>query len=221
MKYLILSFFFKIYHLVLYKKWLDGLVYRSKILGLYKNNINVYKVFNTKVVYNGNHNNVYLHGSIEGCNIRIEGDNNVLLIEEKTTLHNCTIIIRGNNCNVKIGKSTRIQSNGKIVCQGDSVGIRIGELCLFSENIDIWNSDTHTIYDIHNVVINKPQSVNIGNHVWLGKGVSILKGVSIADNVVIGMDSVVTTSFHKNCVIAGNPAKVLKEGTNWDEKFVF
>lgn len=56
-----------------------------------------------------------------------------------------------------------------------------------------------------------PRGVTIGSNVWVGGGVSILPGVSIGDNCIVGAGSVVTKSFPANVVIAGNPAKVIKE----------
>ena len=47
--------------------------------------------------------------------------------------------------------------------------IRIGNDCMFSEQIFITISDMHTIFDNDTKeVINKPQNIYIGNHVWLG-----------------------------------------------------
>lgn len=53
--------------------------------------------------------------------------------------------------------------------------------------------------------------VIIGDNVWVGAGSCILPNVTIGNNCIIGANSVVTKSFPDNCVIAGNPAKIIKQ----------
>eukprot|EP01119_Soliformovum_irregulare_P004411 TRINITY_DN15408_c0_g1_i1.p1 TRINITY_DN15408_c0_g1~~TRINITY_DN15408_c0_g1_i1.p1 ORF type:complete len:215 (+),score=48.04 TRINITY_DN15408_c0_g1_i1:56-646(+) len=53
--------------------------------------------------------------------------------------------------------------------------------------------------------------IKIGNHCWLGGNCIILPGVTLGDNVTVGAGSVVTKSFPSNVVIAGNPAKVIRQ----------
>ena len=51
----------------------------------------------------------------------------------------------------------------------------------------------------------------IGDNVWICAGAIILPGVKIADHVVIGAGSVVTKSIKEPwCIVAGNPAKLLR-----------
>lgn len=55
-----------------------------------------------------------------------------------------------------------------------------------------------------------PKPVRIGNDVWIGSRVAILPGVNIGEGSVIGTGSVVTKDVEPFCVVAGNPAKVIR-----------
>ena len=50
----------------------------------------------------------------------------------------------------------------------------------------------------------------IGNNVTLGAAVTIIGGVHIGNNVTIGAGSVVVKDVPDNCIVAGNPAKVIR-----------
>ncbi|WP_419810565.1 acyltransferase [Bacterioplanoides sp.] len=63
--------------------------------------------------------------------------------------------------------------------------------------------------------------VNIGKNCFIGCNSIIMPGVTIGDSVVVGSGSVVTKSFKGNCVIAGNPAKVIKEDIYTKELGIF
>jgi len=51
----------------------------------------------------------------------------------------------------------------------------------------------------------------IGNNVDIGANVCIIGGVTIGDNVIIGAGSVVTKDVPVDCVVVGNPARVLEK----------
>ena len=57
--------------------------------------------------------------------------------------------------------------------------------------------------------------ITIGNSVWIGAGATILKGVTIGDNAIIGAGAVVTKDVKANTIVAGNPAKTIKENIHW------
>ena len=59
------------------------------------------------------------------------------------------------------------------------------------------------------VGLGKP--VTIGDHVWIGGGSVILPGVTLGNNVVVGANATVTKSFGDNVVLAGSPARVIRE----------
>jgi len=55
------------------------------------------------------------------------------------------------------------------------------------------------------------QPVTIGNDVWIGGNVTILPGVTIGNNVVVAAGAVVTKDVPDNCVVAGIPARKIKD----------
>lgn len=50
----------------------------------------------------------------------------------------------------------------------------------------------------------------IGDNVTLGASVTIIGNVHIGNNVIVGAGSVVVKDVPDNCVVAGNPAKILR-----------
>ena len=75
----------------------------------------------------------------------------------------------------------------------------------------------HSIFDENGNLINVGQSITIGNHVWICKDVKIMKNTNIPDGCIVAQGSIVTKKFEKeNCILAGNPARVVKENIHWD-----
>lgn len=52
--------------------------------------------------------------------------------------------------------------------------------------------------------------IRICENVWVGENSCILAGVTVGKNSIVGANSVVTHSIPPNCVVCGNPAKVVK-----------
>lgn len=51
--------------------------------------------------------------------------------------------------------------------------------------------------------------VEIKNNVYIGNNALIMPGVTIGNNVVIAAGSVVTKSIPNNCIVGGNPSKII------------
>ncbi len=91
-----------------------------------------------------------------------------------------------------------------------SDSIEIGDNCMIASGAYITDSDWHGIYD--RIERNpEPAPIRIGNNVWIGDGATVLKGVTIGDNSIVGAGAVVARDVPANVVVAGNPARVVKE----------
>jgi len=62
--------------------------------------------------------------------------------------------------------------------------------------------------------------IKIGNNVYIGHSSIILQGVIIEDNVIVGAGSVVTKSVPRNCIVAGNPARIISTLEDYEKKLI-
>lgn len=111
----------------------------------------------------------------------------------------------------KIGKGGFVNPFTNIIVRN---GVNIGDDVYISWNCQILDEDYHNVQ--YEGKTEKDKKIEIGNHVWIGTGVSIFQGTKIADGCVIAAHSVVRGIFDiPNCIIGGNPAKIIKENISW------
>ena len=89
--------------------------------------------------------------------------------------------------------------------------VEIGEKCIIAECL-VMDTDFHaTEIDRHGASAKvKTASVRIGRNVWIANKTIIIRGVTIGENSVVGAGAVVTRDVPPNCIVAGNPAKVVR-----------
>lgn len=93
--------------------------------------------------------------------------------------------------------------------------IRIGDDTNIGGNVKILDNDFHPIdpdarrLDIKEKIGTEP--ITIGKNCFIGCNALILKGTVLGNNCVVGAGAVVTGQFEDNCIIAGNPARVIRK----------
>lgn len=106
-----------------------------------------------------------------------------------------------------IGRNTRI--SGKAFLDFTNARrIHIGDHTIITPGVRIFT---------HAFVQDRFMDTHIGSCCFTGANSIILPGVRIGDHCVVGAGSVVTRDVPAGCVVAGNPAAVLKQGmtTGW------
>lgn len=96
----------------------------------------------------------------------------------------------------------------------DCAPITIGENCLLAPGVQIYAA-THPIDAKHRMdnddYYELAFPIKIGDNVWIGGGAIICPGVTIGNNVTVGAGAVVTKDVPSNVVVAGNPARIIRD----------
>ena len=134
-----------------------------------------------------------------------------LVLGEDVYIYSGARIIVGGRGVVQIGDNTSIAANSYLLSRSR---IAIGSDCAISWDVQIMDTDFHDIADGKSEPV-KDAPVVIGNHVLICSKATILKGVSIGNNSIIAANAVVTRDVPDGCIAAGNPARIIKENTDW------
>lgn len=183
---------------------------------------------------------------IRNLSIMIQGTGNEIIIEEPIVFKKSIIRIVGNNNYISINSTNKelafninMPANGGIpttgrrivigkdcymggvylYCSDENDKIEIGNRCFLSDNVTVRTGDGHTIYNCNDY---SPISASGGNifideHVWIGSGACIFKNVRLNKHIIIGAGSIVTRACKEsNVILAGNPARIIRVGCNWN-----
>lgn len=60
--------------------------------------------------------------------------------------------------------------------------------------------------------------VKIGDRVFIGANSTILMGITIGNDVIVGAGSVVTKDIPDDCIVAGNPARIIGKTSDYIER---
>jgi acetyltransferase-like isoleucine patch superfamily enzyme len=189
-------------------------------------------VVSNRVVLKKMHGKVILNRPWQRAMIRI-GFGDVAIFDRKRSRsiwHNLgTICFKGHailnhgsrisvekNGSLILGDGFHINAESTIVCREKIV---FGRDCLLSWHVLVMDSDMHEVVSLSGQPLNPDAEVIVGDHVWIGCRSVLTKGSVIGSHCIIAAQSVVTGSFDRpNLLLAGSPARVVKEGVDWNKK---
>lgn len=102
-----------------------------------------------------------------------------------------------------------INHDARVSCFSE---IAIGDDVAIAEQVAIRDSDNHEV-----VGSPRPSAapIVIGDHVWIGMRCTILKGVTIGSGAIVAAGSVVTRDVPEQTLVAGVPARPVRDGVTW------
>lgn len=142
---------------------------------------------------------------------------NDFVLGEHSTIEEFSTVNNGVG-KVLIGKNSIIGIGSVIIGP-----VQIGDNVMLAQNIVV-SGLNHGYHDIKTPP--KEQAITsslitISDNVWIGANSVITSGVTIGRHSVVGAGSVVTKNVPDFCVVAGNPAKIIKkyngETGNWEK----
>jgi maltose O-acetyltransferase len=110
--------------------------------------------------------------------------------------------------NIILGEQVYMNFN---CCILDVMPVEIGHRVMMAPGVHIYTATHPLNAKARNSGREFAKPVTIGNDVWIGGGAIICPGVSIGNGVVIGAGAVVTRNVPDNVLVAGNPARVIKD----------
>jgi acetyltransferase-like isoleucine patch superfamily enzyme len=145
----------------------------------------------------------------------MKGNNNTFAVDKNYRTFRTNVILHGEGQRITVGKGAHFGNVG--LNAQENTSIEIGDDALFSYQTEIRTTDAHSVLDYTTKErLNPAKSIKIGNHVWIGMQTIISKGVVLADDIIVGAKAMVVKSVNQSHVmIAGVPAKIMKENVTW------
>lgn len=167
-----------------------------------------------------------------------------LILAKGARIDICGRLMLGDNCVKRNGRSTilRMDAGSSIAAHGSSFyygadivlfkgarlemgksfinsdarirvheRVTIGDGCAISHGFVCMDGNAHAI-DGRRIVA----PVEICDRVWIATGVTVLPGVRIGEGAVVAAGAVVTKDVPPACLVAGVPARVIRENVSWE-----
>ena len=184
----------------------------KRFLGLYLRYLIIKINFRKRVKFNGF---TIVYNFTNSSIFFVDGETKTIINSSSFSnmlgLYQRTIIVARYGGKITIGSGCGI--SGSTIYAMDE--INIGNNVLIGGNCKIIDNDFHPLpasLRINQKSENiRKKPINIGEGCFIGANSIILKGTTLGKNCVVGAGSVVSGTFPDNVVIAGNPAKIIKD----------
>jgi maltose O-acetyltransferase len=93
----------------------------------------------------------------------------------------------------------------------DNAPISIGEQTMVGPNAQFYTSSHPLDAELRCSGLETAKAIKVGKRVWIGGGAIIMPGVIIGDDAIVGAGAVVTKNVAAKTVVAGNPAKPIRQ----------
>ena len=146
-------------------------------------------------------------------NLLIYGHNNQFVFSDQiSAFHSRTCA--WNDCSLYVGPYC---SSGLTRIELSASEVSIGRGSLFADDTLLQSHDGHGIVDLDKMqIINQGRGrIDIGERVWIGRRATILKDVTVGDGAIIAASAVANRDVAPFSLVAGVPAKVVKQGVSW------
>lgn len=148
--------------------------------------------------------------SVLDCKIIFESENGEVVIGDKCYVGSSTIICRSK---IVLGSNVMV-AMGSIFYDHDSHSLNyLDRQDDIQQQLDDYRNGRFFIENKSWKNVNY-SPIKINDNVWIGINCIILKGVTIGEGAIVGAGSVVTRDVAPWNIVAGNPAKVIKEIPN-------
>lgn len=150
------------------------------------------------------------HVAATPCSVHLRR-NAQLSVRGEVEIVRGTRILISDGAHLEIGPESYVNYDSSLSCFDH---ITIGSKCAISWNTNIFDANTHELI-VEGLPRPWSKPVVIGDRVWIGTGATILPGVTIGDGSVVAAGSVVTSDVPSMALVAGNPARVVRENVLW------
>jgi acetyltransferase-like isoleucine patch superfamily enzyme len=141
------------------------------------------------------------------------GEGSEVHVGDNVLLERDVRISTGANARVYIGDNSYLGDGCNLLAVKE---LRIGKKCSISWHVLFMDTSSHPLGFAGEIPETKIAPIVVEDHVWIGCRAVILKGVTVGTGSIIANNAVVTKDVPPRTMVAGNPARVIKEDVIWE-----